>query len=98
MSMEKVHKAHRLQEILKERTEKNKRIKEEIEKIREELFRELDEKGTNILKENGKTIFSRSHCTVKSIDTSRLIKENPELAMKYQVSKKTWRANWKKFK
>ncbi|AEA07048.1 conserved hypothetical protein [Lausannevirus] len=98
MSMEKVAKVHRLQEILKERTEKNKRIKEEIEKIREELFRELDEKGTNSLKENGKIIFSRSQCTIKSVDTTRLLKENPDLAIKYQVSKKTWRANWKKSK
>lgn len=96
MSVEKVQKVHRLQDILKERTEKNKRIKEEIEKIKSELFQELDEQKTNSLKKDGRIFFSRSEYTIKSIDTTKLLEENPDIAKKYQVSKKAWRANWKR--
>ncbi|AMQ10744.1 hypothetical protein [Brazilian marseillevirus] len=96
MSLQKVERVHRLQELLKERSEKVKRIKEEIEKTKLELFHELDEMHTNCFKENGKVYFSRTEYTTKSVDTTRLLKENPELAKKYTVTKKSWRANWKK--
>ncbi|AHA46112.1 hypothetical protein ISTM_214 [Insectomime virus] len=96
MSQQKVERVHRLQELLKERSEKIKRIKEEIEKTKAELFQELDEKGANSLKENGKVYFSRSEYSIKSVDTAKLLKENPELAKKYTVTKKSWRVNWKK--
>ena len=96
MSQQKVERVHRLQELLKERSEKIKRIKEEIEKTKAELFQELDEKGANSLKENGKVYFSSSEYSIKSVDTAKLLKENPELAKKYTNVKKSWRVNWKK--
>ncbi|ALX27490.1 hypothetical protein GMAR_ORF116 [Golden Marseillevirus] len=98
MNAEKVQKVHRLQEILKERNAKNKRIKEEIERIRLELFSQLDQLGENSLKEQGKIIFSRTKVNVKSVDTKRLIEENPELAKKYERVTKSWRVNWRKIK
>nr|WRK65280.1 hypothetical protein MarFTME_235 [Marseillevirus futianmevirus] len=94
--MEKVLKVHELQSFIALYEEEIRKKKKEVDRLKKELFDEMDEKGENSLKHKGKIFVSRSERTTKSIDTKKMAQENPELAKKYERVKKSWVVNWRR--
>ncbi|ADB04130.1 hypothetical protein MAR_ORF364 [Marseillevirus marseillevirus] len=94
--MEKVSKVRELLDFIELYQEEIRKKKAEILLLKNELFLEMDKKGKNSLSHEGKIFVSRSERTTKSVDSKKMILENPELAKRYEKSKKSWVVNWRR--
>ncbi|BAU80275.1 hypothetical protein A9K97_gp076 [Tokyovirus A1] len=94
--MESVKKIHELQDFIALYEQEIRKKKAEVDSLKKELFLEMGRKGKNSLTHEGKIFLSRSERTTKSVDTKKMIQENPELAKRYEKTRKSWVVNWRR--
>jgi hypothetical protein len=67
----------------------------EIEEIKAKVFKEMDNKGVDVLTRRGVEVVSRDESTSTTTDSKGLEHDFPEIAGLYVKRKKTYRVNWK---
>lgn len=67
----------------------------EIDQIKADVFKEMDNKGVDLLTRRGVEIVSRDDSTSTSTDSKGLMSDYPEIAALYISTKPIKKINWK---
>lgn len=87
--MKQIERVHEINEILAP-------YKAEIEEIRAKAFKEMDNKGVDVLTRKGVPIVSRDMVNGEEWDKDAIKQNYPEIVMKFVHEKVSFRINWKK--
>lgn len=83
-----VQRVHQIKEIMAP-------YEAEIAEIKARVFKEMDNKGVDVLTRKGVEIVSRDRVEGEAWDRDSIRQNFPEVVVKYVVEKISWRVNWK---
>lgn len=86
--IKKVARVHELKELMSP-------YLAEIEEIKGAIFKEMDNKGVDVLTRKGVEVVSRDKSTLENLDKNGLKASFPEIAIQFIVTKIVYRVNWK---
>lgn len=86
--LKKVQRVHELKEQMAP-------LLAEIEEIKGQIYKEMDNKGVDVLTRKGVEIVSRDRVEGEAWDRDSIRQNFPEVVVKYVVEKISFRVNWK---
>lgn len=86
--LKKVQRVHEIKEIMAP-------YQAEIDKIRGEIYKEMDNKGVDVLTRKGVEIVSRDRVEGEEWDKKSIKSMFPEVVIQFVSEKITYRINWK---
>jgi Holliday junction resolvasome RuvABC ATP-dependent DNA helicase subunit len=86
--LKKIQRVHEINELMAP-------YKAEIEEIRAAAFKEMDNKGVDVLTRKGVEVVSRDEVNQENLDKKELKAQFPEIAVQFIVTKVIYRINWK---
>lgn len=87
--MKRVNRAHELKRMLAP-------LEAELEVLKGEILREMDNKGVDVMTRKGIPVVSRDKAVRQDVPKDVLLEKYPEIAAEIIVTKTTYRINWKK--
>lgn len=86
--LKKVQRVHELKELMAP-------YQAEIEQIKGEIFKEMDNKGVDVLTRKGVEIVSRDRVEGEKWDKKGIAEKFPEIVVSFVVDVISYRVNWK---